>query len=110
MKKNNFLIYELGNNIKVEVILENENIWLTQEQISKLYNKAKSTINEHIKNIYLENELIETNTMRKFGNSEFSTKPTNYYNLDMIIAIGFRVKSEEGTKFRIWANEKLKNT
>lgn len=108
MKKNNFLIYELGNNIKVEVILENENIWLTQEQISKLYNKAKSTINEHIKNIYLENELIETNTMRKFGNSEFSTKPTNYYNLDMIIAIGFRVKSEEGTKFRIWANEKIK--
>lgn len=108
MKENNFLIYELDNDIKVEVILENENIWLTQEQISKLYNKAKSTINEHIKNIYLENELLETNTMRKFGNSEFSTKPTNYYNLDMIIAVGFRVKSDQGTKFRIWANEKLK--
>lgn len=108
MKENNFLIYELGNNIKVEVILEDENIWLTQEQISKLYNKAKSTINEHIKNIYFENELVEANTMRKFGISEFSTKPTNYYNLDMIIAIGFRVKSAEGTKFRIWANEKLK--
>lgn len=107
-KENNILIYELGNDIKVEVILEEENIWLTQEQISKLYNKAKSTINEHIKNIYLEQELLETNTMRKFGNSEFSTKPTNYYNLDMIIAIGFRVKSSEGTKFRIWANEKLK--
>ena len=107
-KENNILIYESGNDIKVEVILEEENIWLTQEQISKLYNKAKSTINEHIKNIYLEQELLETNTMRKFGNSEFSTKPTNYYNLDMIIAIGFRVKSSEGTKFRIWANEKLK--
>ena len=106
--ENNILIYESGNDIKVEVILEEENIWLTQEQISKLYNKAKSTINEHIKNIYLEQELLETNTMRKFGNSEFSTKPTNYYNLDMIIAIGFRVKSSEGTKFRIWANEKLK--
>ena len=107
-KENNILIYESGNDIKVEVILEEENIWLTQEQISKLYNKAKSTINEHIKNIYLEQELLETNTMRKFGISEFSTKPTNYYNLDMIIAIGFRVKSSEGTKFRIWANEKLK--
>lgn len=108
MKENKFLIYELDNDIKVEVILEDENIWLTQEQISKLYNKAKSTINEHIKNIYLENELLETNTMRKFGNSEFSTKPTNYYNLDMIIAVGFRVKSDQGTKFRIWANEKIK--
>lgn len=108
MKENTFLIYELDRDIKVEVVLEDENIWLSQEQISKLYNKAKSTINEHIKNIYLEEELSEKNTMRKFGNSEFSTKPTHYYNLDMIIAIGFRVKSNQGTKFRIWANEKLK--
>ena len=106
--ENRILIYESDNDIKVEVILEEENIWLTQEQISKLYNKAKSTINEHIKNIYLEHELSEVDTMRKFGNSEFSTKPTNYYNLDMIIAIGFRVKSSQGTKFRIWANQKLK--
>lgn len=98
ISENNFLIYETDNNIKVEVILENENIWLTQEQISKLYSKAKSTINEHIKNIYFECELSETNTMRKFGNSELSTKPTNYYNLEMIIAIGFRVKSSQGTK------------
>lgn len=108
MKENTFLIYESDRDIKVEVVLEDENIWLSQEQISKLYNKAKSTINEHIKNIYLEEELSEKNTMRKFGNSEFSTKPTHYYNLDMIIAIGFRVKSNQGTKFRIWANEKLK--
>lgn len=106
--ENKILIYESDDNIKVEVILEDENIWLTQDQISNLYNKAKSTINEHIKNIYSEHELLEENTMRKFGNSEFSTKPKNYYNLDMIIAIGFRVKSKEGTKFRIWANEKLK--
>ena len=109
MKENNFFIYETDNNVEVTAILEDENIWLTQEQISKLYNKAKSTINEHIKNIYLEHELEENNTMRKFGISEFSTKPTNYYNLDMIIAVGFRVKSNEGTKFRIWANNKLKD-
>lgn len=109
MKENNFFIYETDNNVEVTAILEDKNIWLTQEQISKLYNKAKSTINEHIKNIYSEHELDENNTMRKFGISEFSTKPTNYYNLDMIIAIGFRVKSSEGTKFRIWANNKLKD-
>ena len=108
MKSDNFLIYEIDNNIKVEVILENEDIWLTQEQISKLFNKARSTINEHIKNIYAEGELIETTTMRKFGNSEFSTKPTNYYNLEMIIAIGYRVKSNRGTQFRMWANKVLK--
>lgn len=107
--KNNLLIYESDNNIKVEAILEDENVWLTQEQISKLFNKAKSTINEHIKNIYSEHELSEENTMRKFGISEFSTKPTNYYNLEIIIAVGFRVNSNQGTKFRIWANEQLKD-
>lgn len=108
MKDNNFLIYEVNDAVKVEVVLENENIWLTQEQISKLYNKAKSTINEHIKNIYAEQELKEKDTMRKSGNSEFSTKPTNFYNLEMIIAIGYRVKSNRGTQFRIWANTILK--
>lgn len=108
VEKNKFLIYEVNDTIKVEVVLENENIWLTQEQISKLYNKAKSTINEHIKNIYAEQELKEIETMRKFGNSEFSTKPTNFYNLEMIIAIGYRVKSNQGTQFRIWANTILK--
>lgn len=108
VEKNKFLIYEANDTIKVEVVLENENIWLTQEQISKLYNKSKSTINEHIKNIYAEEELKEQETMRKFGNSEFSTKPTNFYNLEMIIAIGYRVKSNRGTQFRIWANTILK--
>ena len=63
MKENNFFIYETDNNVEVTAILEDENVWLTQEQIGKLYNKAKSTINEHIKNIYLEHELEENNTM-----------------------------------------------
>lgn len=103
------LIYENDSDVKVEVVLQNENIWMTQEQISKLYNKSKSTINEHIKNIYEEKELLENETMRKFGNSEFSTKPTNFYNLELIIAVGFRVKSNNGTRFRIWANEKLRD-
>ncbi len=108
MQDNTFVIYKDDNDVKVKVFLQEEDIWMNQEQISKLYKKSKSTINEHIKNIYAENELKLENTMRKFGNTEFSTKPTNYYNLDMIIAIGFRVKSNRGTEFRIWANELLK--
>lgn len=109
-KKDNFVIYTTENNdINVEVFLEDENLWMNQEQISKLFEKSKSTINEHIKNIYEEGELKEESTLRKFGNTEFSTKPTNYYNLEMIIAIGYRVKSVRGTQFRIWANNILKN-
>ena len=108
--ENNILIYESDNDIKVEVILEEENIWLTQEQISKLYNKAKSTINEHIKNIFDEKELNKEAVIRNFRTTakDGKTYNVNYYNLEMIIAIGFRVKSSQGTKFRIWANEKLK--
>ena len=108
--ENSVLIYERDNDIKVDVILEEENVWLTQEQISKLYNKAKSTINEHIKNIFDEKELNKDTVVRNFRTTAKDGKSynVNYYNLDMIIAIGFRVKSEEGTKFRIWANEKLK--
>ena len=75
---------------KVDVTFVDETVWLTQEQMADLFQKSKSTINEHIKNIYLDGELNENSTMRKFGNSEFSTKPTNYYNLDMIISVLFR--------------------
>jgi hypothetical protein len=109
LHNSSFLIYEANEDVKVDVVLINDNVWMSQEQISKLFNKAKSTINEHIKNIYEEKELAEENTMRKFGISEFSTKPTNYYNLEMIIAIGYRVKSNRGTQFRIWANTVLKD-
>ena len=84
-------------------------MWLTQEQLSKLFGNAKSTINEHIKNVYREGELIENETMTKFGNSEFSDKPTNYYNLDMIISIGYRVKSQNGILFRKWDTSVLKD-
>ncbi len=73
-----------------------------------LFGKAKSTINEHIKNVYAGKELVESETMRKFGNSEFSTKPTNYYNLDVIISVGYRVKSLQGTQFRKWATERIR--
>jgi hypothetical protein len=93
---------------KVDVQLVDETVWLTQDQMAMLFQKAKSTINEHIKNIFEEGELIEPQVMRKFGNSEFSTKPTNYYNLDVIISVGYRVKSQVGTHFRIWATQRLR--
>ena len=93
---------------KVDVKLENETVWLTIDQMSQLFNKSRSTINEHILNIYTENELVESETMRKIGISDFSTKPTNYYNLDVIISVGYRVKSIQGTRFRQWATQRLK--
>ena len=111
MEKNKSEIVLYQNNdgtIKIDVRLEDESVWLSQEQMSQLFGKSKSTINEHIKNVYDENELVEYDTMRKFGNSEFSTKPTNYYNLDVIISVGYRVKSQQGTQFRIWATQRLR--
>ena len=106
--KNEIVLFE-NQNIKLEVNMKDETVWLTQEQMSKLFGKAKSTINEHIKNIYKNKELLEDETMTKFGNSEFSDKPTNYYNLDMIISVGYRVNSKQGIIFRKWATKVLKD-
>ncbi len=103
------LIYQTEDGLtKIDVNMQDETVWLTQEEMSELFQKAKSTINEHIKNIYLEGELQKESTMRKFGISEFSTKPTNYYNLDVVISVGYRVKSQRGVQFRIWATNILK--
>lgn len=82
--------------IQLQVSLQDQIVWLTQDQMANLFDKAKSTINEHIKNIFKEDELDEVGSVRKFGNSEFSTKPTNFYNLDVIISVGYRVKSKRG--------------
>jgi hypothetical protein len=107
--KSQIIIYKTEDGqTKVEVQIEDETVWLTQDQMAELFDKAKSTINEHVQNIYEEKELILEKTMRKFGISEFSTKPTNYYNLDVIISVGYRVKSLRGTQFRIWSTQKLK--
>lgn len=103
------LIYQTEDGLtKIDVNMQDETVWLTQEEMGELFQKAKSTINEHIKNIYLEGELQKESTMRKFGISEFSTKPTNYYNLDVVISVGYRVKSQRGVQFRIWATNILK--
>ena len=107
-EKNEIIIFE-NQNVKLEVNMKDETVWLTQEQMAELFQKAKSTINEHIKNIYKEGELLESETLTKFGNSEFSDKPTNYYNLDMIISVGYRVNSKRGILFRKWATKILKD-
>ncbi len=107
-EKNEIIIFE-NQDVKLEVNMKDETVWLTQEQMAKLFDKAKSTINEHIKNIYKEGELEESETLTKFGNSEFVDKPTNYYNLDMIISVGYRVKSKNGIAFRKWATKILKD-
>ena len=109
MSQENFLLYKTSDSkVSISVQIQDETVWLTQEQMAELFSKSKPTINEHIKNIYTEKELSEEVTMRKFGNSEFSTKPTNYYNLDVIISVGYRVKSLRGTQFRQWATKRLR--
>lgn len=109
-KHDEIVIYQSEDGlIKVDVLFENETVWLTMDQMGLLFGKAKSTISEHIQNIYAEGELKENETVRKFGISEYSTKPTSFYNLDVIISVGYRVKSHQGTQFRIWATQRLRD-
>lgn len=96
--------------LDVNVSRVEDTVWLNQDEIALLFDKAKSTINEHIKNI-LKEELDEDTVMRKFGKTELSsvnTKPINYYNLDLILAVGYRVNSKRGIEFRRWSNKVLK--
>lgn len=107
---NNIVIYTTDNGkVNLEVKIENETVWLTQQQMAQLFGKAVSTINEHLKNLFAEGELKESLCIHKFGNSEFMQKAPFYYNLDVIIAVGFRVRSKQGTLFRQWAIDRLKN-
>jgi len=112
--KGEVIIYETEDGLtKIDVKLEDENIWLTQEQLVLLFQSSKSNVSEYIKNIYEEGKLIEETTVRKFrtvqkeGNRKV-TRELLYYNLDMIISFGYRVKSSVATRFRIWATERLK--
>lgn len=110
MDESKIIIYQTEDgNTKIETRLEDETVWLTIDQMAELFQKSRSTINEHILNIYEEQELDSQLSMRKIGNSDFSTKPTNYYNLDVIISVGYRVKSHQGTKFRQWATARLRD-
>ncbi|WP_407413357.1 RhuM family protein [Methanobrevibacter sp.] len=108
--KDEIVIYQSEDgNVKVDVLFQDETVWLSQEQMALLFGKGKSTINEHILHIFQEGELQEELSVRKIGISDFSTKPTNFYNLDVIISVGYRVKSRQGTMFRIWATQRLRD-
>ncbi|ASM35833.1 Virulence protein [Campylobacter sputorum subsp. bubulus] len=108
------IIYQDENGVtNLEVMLENETVWLSQKQLSELFDVTTATINEHIKNIYLENELKRDSTIRKFlivqkEGTRNVKRQIEHYNLDMIISVGYRVKSNIATKFRQWATKTLK--
>lgn len=106
----NIIIYKDKNgNDNIEVKMQDNTVWLNQEQLVKLYNSSKSNISEHIKHILEDGELDESSTVRNFRTVASNGKTYNmmYYNLDMIVAVGFRVRSNIGTNFRRWANERL---
>ncbi|QSB29081.1 virulence RhuM family protein [Flavobacterium sp. CLA17] len=111
------LIYQnQEGNIKIDVRLEEETVWLTQAQLCELFQKSKATVSEHIKNIFEEGELIENVVVRKSRTTtqhgaiagKTQEVEVNLYNLDVIISVGYRVKSQQGTQFRIWATQRLK--
>jgi len=93
---------------KVEVHLENETVWLPQKQMAELFSTDRSVITKHINNIFKANELSEKSNVQKMHIAN-SDKPVKFYNLDMIISVGYRVNSKRGTQFRIWANKVLKD-
>lgn len=111
MNTGEILIYQNPEgSIKIDVRLEDETVWLTQAQLCELFQKSKATISEHIKNIFEEGELVEISVVRNFRTTAPDGKnyDTRYYNLDVIISVGYRVKSQQGTQFRIWATQRLK--
>jgi hypothetical protein len=117
MNTGEILLYQNPDGtIKVDVRLEEETVWLTQDQMAQLFSKARSTITEHIGNVFKECELIEKVVSRKFRHTtahgaikgKTQEKEVTLYNLDVIISVGYRVKSQQGTQFRIWATQRLK--
>ena len=105
--KNEIILFE-NQDVKLEVNMKDENVWLTQEQMAKLFGKDRTVITRHINNIFKDGELEEKSNVQKmhFANSD---KPVSLYNLDVIISVGYRVKSQNGIIFRKWANKVLKD-
>ena len=109
MEHSEILLYSDENGKEfVNVVFMDETFWLTQVGMAELFDSSKSNISEHLSHIFEEEELDKGSCMRKFGISEFSTKPTNFYNLDAIIAVGYRGNSKKATRFRQWATKTLK--
>jgi hypothetical protein len=108
---NEIILYQSDNAVQLEVMLENETVWLTLNQMSILFERDKSVISRHISNIFKEQELDKNSVVAKNATtaSDGKTYLIEYYNLDVIISVGYRVKSKRGTQFRIWANKVLKD-
>ncbi len=111
MDTGEIIIYQnKEGNINIDVRLEDETVWLTQAQLCELFQKSKATISEHISHVFEEGELEESSVVRNFRTtaSDGKSYDNKFYNLDVIISVGYRVKSPQGTQFRIWATQRLK--
>lgn len=107
-QNNNIIIYQADSNQPVEVYLQNETLWLTQEQIASLFGRERSVITKHLRNIFKTGEVDEESNVQKMHIAS-SDKPVRFYSLDAVISVGYRVNSIRGTQFRIWATGILKN-
>jgi len=106
--ENQVILYQPNEAIKVDVLFEQDTVWLTQAQLCALFQRDVSVISRHIKSVFSEGELDEKSNLH-FLQIPFSDRPVAYYSLDVIISVGYRVKSVIGTRFRIWATERMKN-
>ena len=111
LENSNFIMYTTDDGqVEIEVRLEDENVWLTQKAMAELFDTTKQNISLHINNIFEENELSSDSVVKENLTAAQDGKnyKTKYYNLDLIIAVGYRVKSVRGTQFRIWANKLIR--
>lgn len=108
--KGEIIVYQSDNTLQLEVRMANETVWLSLNQIAELFERDKSVISRHIKNVFEEKELSRDSVVAKIATTGSDNKiyQVDYYNLDVIISVGYRIKSQRGTQFRIWANQILK--
>ena len=106
--KGEIVMYQPDETIRLEVRMEGETVWLTQQQMAELFQKDQSVVARHINNAFKEGELEENSNMHFLHNTQYKYRPTKVYSLDVIISVGYRVKSKRGTAFRQWANKVLK--
>ena len=111
MEKGEIILYQPNETIKLEVRLNQETVWLSIDEMALLFDRDKSVIGKHIRNIFKEEELLKESVWAKFAYTASDNKvyQVDYYNLDVIISVGYRVKSLRGTQFRQWANKVLKD-
>ena len=107
--KGEIVMYQPDETIRLEVRMGNETVWLTQQQMAELFQKDQSVVARHINNVFKEGELTEESNMQFLHNTQYKYRPTKIYSLDVIISVGYRVKSKRGTAFRQWANQVLKD-